>query len=97
MAAERANGRTAARRLPTLAVIALALGSLAFAGCFGGGDDDAAPAKGDPMRLDLLVYNIEYSGDASTDEVIRDQIQMTNASLRWTNRREHRARRTKST
>ena len=71
MASERANGRTAARRLPALAVVALALGALSLAGCLGGGDDDAAPAKGDPMRLDLLVYNIEYSGDASTDKVIR--------------------------
>src|SRR4029079_15625350 len=30
-----------------------------------------APAVGDAMRLYLLVYNIEYSGDASTDKVIR--------------------------
>ena len=71
MASERANGRTAAGRLPALAVVALALASLAFAGCLGGGGDETTPAKGDPMRLDLLVYNIEYSGDASTDKVIR--------------------------
>jgi hypothetical protein len=28
-------------------------------------------ASGVPMTLDVLVYNIEYSGDASTDDVIR--------------------------
>ncbi len=29
------------------------------------------PATGEPMQLDVLVYNVEYGGDASTDEVIR--------------------------
>ena len=28
-------------------------------------------ATGDPMTLDVLVYNIEYGGDASTDRVIK--------------------------
>ena len=31
----------------------------------------AAAATGDPMELDVLVYNVEYGGDASTDQVIR--------------------------
>jgi hypothetical protein len=28
-------------------------------------------STGDPMTLDVLVFNVEYGGDASTDEVIR--------------------------
>ena len=37
---------------------ALVLGLLAFAGC--GGDDDAPePTQADPVRLDVLVYNVE--------------------------------------
>ncbi len=32
---------------------------------------DAAPMTGDPMELDVLVYNVEYGGDASTDKVMR--------------------------
>ncbi|MEZ5063029.1 MAG: hypothetical protein R2700_16250 [Solirubrobacterales bacterium] len=50
-----------------LAVLALVL----LAGC-GGGDDEGTVATGDPMKLDVLVYNIEYSGDSTTDAVIRD-------------------------
>ncbi len=49
---------------------ALVLGLLAFAGC--GGDDDAPePAQADPVRLDVLVYNVEYGGGPATDRVIR--------------------------
>ncbi len=32
---------------------------------------DTSPATGDTMELDVLVYNVEYGGDASTDKVIR--------------------------
>jgi hypothetical protein len=36
-------------------------------------DDEShdALATGEPMDLDVLVYNIEYGGDASTDKVMR--------------------------
>jgi len=52
----------------------LVLGLLALiAGC-GGSDEtsDATTATGDSMKLDVLVYNIEYSGDHTTDAVIKD-------------------------
>ena len=52
----------------------LVLGLLALiAGC-GGSDEtsDATTAAGDSMKLDVLVYNIEYSGDHTTDAVIKD-------------------------
>jgi hypothetical protein len=31
----------------------------------------AAPARGDPMNLSLLVFNVEYGGGPATDRVIR--------------------------
>jgi endonuclease/exonuclease/phosphatase family metal-dependent hydrolase len=34
--------------------------------------DEPGLATGDPMELDVLVYNIEYAGDDSTDTVIRE-------------------------
>ncbi len=51
------------------------LGAIAAAGC----TDDSEPAAetvaqpetGDPIELDVLVYNVEYGGDASTDRVMR--------------------------
>ena len=51
-----------------------------FAGCsLGGGDEDEpaesatspAPAQGEPIDLDVLVYNVEYGGGPETDAVIR--------------------------
>ena len=36
------------------------------------GPTDESLATGDAMQLDVLVYNIEYSGDSSTDTVIKD-------------------------
>ena len=70
------NGRGRRVRARWLAA-ALVLGLLAFAGCSLGGDGDepeaaSARAKADPVRLDLLVYNIEYGGGPETDEVMRD-------------------------
>ena len=64
------------RRARALAVAsALVLAVLLPAGCdFGGGDEPdaaSAPAKGEPMDLDVLVYNVEYGGGPETDEVIR--------------------------
>ena len=54
---------------------AFVLGVVLLSGCdLGGGDEPdatAAPAKGEPMDLDVLVYNIEYSGGPETDKVIR--------------------------
>jgi endonuclease/exonuclease/phosphatase family metal-dependent hydrolase len=51
--------------------IAVLLAAFAVNACGDDGDESAA-AKGDPMRLDLLVYNIEYSGGPATDEVTRE-------------------------
>ncbi|MCB0874913.1 MAG: endonuclease/exonuclease/phosphatase family protein [Solirubrobacterales bacterium] len=53
-----------------MAVLFGLLALTALAGC--GGDDEETVAHGDPIKLDVLVYNIEYSGDATTDAVIRD-------------------------
>ena len=42
----------------------LALVAMTFTAC-GGGDDGsttATPDRGEPMKLDVLVYNIEYWG-----------------------------------
>lgn len=54
---------------------AFVLGVVLLSGCdLGGGDEPdatAAPAKGESMDLDVLVYNIEYSGGPDTDKVIR--------------------------
>lgn len=64
--------RSATRGLAaTLAVLLLAACTSS-----GDGEDDAAPepeapATGEPMELDVLVYNVEYGGNASTDKVIR--------------------------
>ena len=52
--------------------------AIALTGGFGLVTAASAPAlvptvlvQGDPMKLSVLVYNIEYSGDESTDQVIR--------------------------
>jgi endonuclease/exonuclease/phosphatase family metal-dependent hydrolase len=69
---------TAGRRFGALAIASavLVLGLLSFAGCDLGGDDEpdatSAPAKGESMDLDVLVYNIEYGGGPATDKVIRN-------------------------
>jgi endonuclease/exonuclease/phosphatase family metal-dependent hydrolase len=60
-----------------LALAALIVGVLSFGGCSLGGDDEpeqtsAVPATGEPIDLDLLVYNIEYGGGPETDAVMRD-------------------------
>jgi hypothetical protein len=50
------------------------VGLLALAGCDIGGDETdatSAATPGEPMNLDVLVYNIEYSGGPATDKVIR--------------------------
>lgn len=56
--------------------LALVLGLLLLAGCDLGGEDepDAAspPPNGEPLDLDVLVYNIEYGGGPETDQVIQD-------------------------
>jgi endonuclease/exonuclease/phosphatase family metal-dependent hydrolase len=77
------QSRRIAPTLLTLVVCAFALGA---GGCTSGGstdsDDDArtsqpptpspfAPAAADAIHLDVLEYNVEYGGDASTDKVIR--------------------------
>ena len=52
---------------------ALVVGALVVGGCEIGGDDDpgSAPAQGEAVDLDVLVYNVEYGGGPDTDRVIR--------------------------
>lgn len=50
---------------------ALALAAAGLAACSDDGEGSGAAAGSDPIGLDVLVYNIEYSGDHSTDRVIR--------------------------
>lgn len=74
MEAARPSTGGLTRRLTASALIAAAIALIALlAGC-GGSDEatDATVAAGEPMKLDVLVYNIEYSGDRTTDAVIRD-------------------------
>lgn len=55
-----------------IGVVALSVALLA-AGCTS--DDKTAETQlepGEPMQLSVLGYNIEYGGDASTDQVIRE-------------------------
>ncbi len=69
-----ATGSRTTRRVRTLAIgAALVLAALVLGGCFGGDDDadSTSASKGEPMRLDLLVFNIEYGGNGSTDKVIK--------------------------
>src|SRR3954465_15508404 len=54
------------------------LAALSLTACFSGdsGEPDttaerAAPALGEQLRLQLLVYNVEYGGGPATDRVIR--------------------------
>ena len=68
MVGEGGERRRTARRSRALSVAsALVLGALLLAGC--GGSDE--PAKGEPIELEVLVYNIEYGGGPETDRVIR--------------------------
>jgi endonuclease/exonuclease/phosphatase family metal-dependent hydrolase len=54
-------------------VAALVLAVAVVSACTsGGGDEPQALTPGEPLRLDVLVYNIEYSGDESTDAAIRE-------------------------
>ena len=68
------GSRGATRRRPRLHALAAVLATLALSGCFGddNADSGSAPARGEAMELDLLVYNIEYGGGEATDEVIRE-------------------------
>src|SRR6476620_11012994 len=70
------RGRRHRRWSSTLAGCLVA--AIVIAGCSSHGSDsrdrtgsDTTLATGDPMTLDVLVYNIEYGGDASTDRVIK--------------------------
>lgn len=69
------RSRTTPRPRALAVASALVLSVLLLAGCDLGGDDEpdaaSAPAKGEPMDLDVLVYNIEYGGGPETDKVIR--------------------------
>ncbi len=57
---------------PRALALALLLAVSALAGCGGDGDGDAtAPARGETVKLDVLVYNVEYGGGPDTDRVIR--------------------------
>jgi endonuclease/exonuclease/phosphatase family metal-dependent hydrolase len=66
--------RRAAVALPAILVLA----ALSLPGCFsddapqpGNEAEGATRSLGQPMRLRLLVYNIEYGGGPATDKVIR--------------------------
>ncbi len=62
--------------------VACALFLALLAGCTSDGDAEppatsgaaasGTPAAGEPVALDVFVYNVEYGGDRSTDAVIRD-------------------------
>ena len=59
----------------TTVVVAVAAALLATACSSSDSSDDsdsAALATGEPMELSVLTYNIEYSGDKTTDAVIED-------------------------
>ncbi len=62
------------RRGPVVAVAALLVLTACTAEYRGALDDveSTGLASGDPMGLSVLTYNIEYSGDESTDAVIED-------------------------
>jgi hypothetical protein len=55
------HARIVAARLIPVAVLSA---------CTSGADDEPKPLapREEPMRLDVLVYNVEYGGDESTDE-----------------------------
>lgn len=59
--------RLAKAMLATAAVSALLLSA-----CTSEPDDETPPQVGEAMELSVLVYNIEYSGDKTTDAVIED-------------------------
>jgi endonuclease/exonuclease/phosphatase family metal-dependent hydrolase len=55
-------------------ILAMTVSVLLLASCTSSDEssDDDALATGDQMELSVLVYNIEYSGDKTTDAVIED-------------------------
>jgi Endonuclease/Exonuclease/phosphatase family len=62
----------------TVVAALFALAALSLASCFSSDSpesdsepDRASPALGEEMRLQVLVYNIEYGGNRATDRVIR--------------------------
>lgn len=64
-------------RSASLAVATLLTAALLAGGCSLGGDDEpepaaSVPAQGEPIDLEVLVYNIEYGGGPETDAVIRE-------------------------
>jgi Endonuclease/Exonuclease/phosphatase family len=64
----------ARRRIAAVVATAgLLAATVLVAGCFGGGasDTDSVDLAPNPMHLDVLVFNVEYTGDRSTDRVIR--------------------------
>jgi endonuclease/exonuclease/phosphatase family metal-dependent hydrolase len=60
------------RRLTHLMLIVSTTTALLLSACTSEPDDEAPPQVGEPMELSVLVYNIEYSGDKTTDAVIED-------------------------
>jgi len=61
------------QRLVALVAIGLLAALAVFAGCGDDGDSTSGSVEtGEPRKLAVLVYNVEYSGDETTDAVIRD-------------------------
>ena len=53
-------------------VAALVLAVMVLSACTSdSGNEPQASQPAEPMRLDVLAYNVEYAGDETTDEVIR--------------------------
>jgi hypothetical protein len=59
------------RRIGTFVfTVVLAVGACTSEGSGPGGDGVGPPRPGEPMRLEVFVYNVEYGGDETTDAVI---------------------------
>lgn len=63
----RSTSLPVTRGLAAMAIAALLLGA-----CTSEPDAETQPLVGESMELSVLVYNIEYSGDKTTDAVIAD-------------------------
>ena len=72
MVSKRPIGRGLKRRVAAPAIVLGLLALSILSGCGGDDSTDSTAAAGESMELDVLVYNIEYSGDETTDAVIEE-------------------------